>query len=182
MLKKKWTNSRTKVVIILSFMCLFFSESALGHGPSRQKVSEKIIINASPEKVWEIVSNFSDFTWNTEVKSSKSNDNKIGSLRTLTLNNNQQITQSLEKLDPDKRKISWRVQQASDISLPVNSYQATLIIKDKEGKTEITYKAGFYRGFMGNDPPEELNDENSKKKVKLFIESALKGLKSVSEK
>ena len=182
MLKEKWTNSRTKVVTILSLMCLFFSESALGHGPSRQKVSEKIIINASPEKVWEIVSNFSDFTWNTEVKSSKSNDNKIGSLRTLTLENNQQIIQSLEKLDPDKRKISWRVQQASDISLPVNSYQATLIIKDKEGKTEITYRAGFYRGFMGNDPPEELNDENSKKKVKLFIESALKGLKSVSEK
>ena len=60
--------------------------------------------------------------------------------------------------------------------------EATLIIKDKDGKTEITYKAGFYRGFMGNDPPEELNDENSKKKVKLFIESALKGLKSVSEK
>ena len=106
MLKKKWTNSRNKVVTILSFMCLFFSESALGHGPSRQKVSEKIIINASPEKVWEIVSNFSDFTWNTEVKSSKSNDNKIGSLRTLTLENNQQITQSLEKLDPDKKKIS----------------------------------------------------------------------------
>jgi hypothetical protein len=35
---------------------------------------------------------------------------------------------------------------------------------------------------MGNDPPVELNDVNSKKKVKAFIESALKGLKSIAEK
>ena len=76
MLKIKWTSSITKVVTILSFVC-FFSGSVLAHGPSRQKVSEKIIINASPEKVWEIVSNFSDFTWNNEVISSKSIDNKV---------------------------------------------------------------------------------------------------------
>ena len=37
-----------------------------------------------------------------------------------------------------------------------------------DGSTEVNYKAGFYRGFMGNDPPEELNDENSKKKVSNF--------------
>ena len=35
---------------------------------------------------------------------------------------------------------------------------------------------------MGNDPPEELNDENSKKKVKEFISTALKNLKTKLEK
>ena len=32
---------------------------------------------------------------------------------------------------------------------------------------------------MGNDPPEELNDENSKKKVSSFIKDSLKGLKKL---
>ena len=35
---------------------------------------------------------------------------------------------------------------------------------------------------MGNDPPSELNDENSKKKVKIFIVENLNGLKKIIEK
>ena len=33
---------------------------ASAHGPSRQKVEEKIVINASPDKVWKVVG---DFCW-----------------------------------------------------------------------------------------------------------------------
>ena len=47
---------------------------------------------------------------------------------------------------------------------------------------KLTTKLDFYRGFMGNDPPEELNDENSKKKVSNFIINSLKGLKNIAEK
>ena len=36
--------------------------------------------------------------------------------------------------------------------------------------------------FMGNDPPAELNDENSKKKVQQFIKKSLMGLKEIAEK
>ena len=66
--------------------------------------------------------------------------------------------------------------------MPVNSYSAKIFVKDGEGnKTLVNYKAGFYRGFMGNDPPVELNDENSKKKVTDFIKESLKGLKKIAE-
>ena len=34
---------------------------------------------------------------------------------------------------------------------------------------------------MGNDPPEELNDENSKKKVSSFIKDSLKRIKKIAE-
>jgi hypothetical protein len=34
---------------------------------------------------------------------------------------------------------------------------------------------------MGNDPPPELNDANSKIKVTKFIEGNLKGLKRIAE-
>ena len=35
---------------------------------------------------------------------------------------------------------------------------------------------------MGNDPPPELNDENSKKLVKKFVLDNLEGLKRIIEK
>ena len=47
------------------------------HGPSRQKVSESIIVNASAETVWDIVKNFKDFKWNEDVKNCLATDNKL---------------------------------------------------------------------------------------------------------
>ena len=44
------------IVLIFSF-----NNNADGHGPSRQKVNEKIEINTSPDKVWEIVKNYMKF-------------------------------------------------------------------------------------------------------------------------
>ena len=164
-------------------LCIFFvSFEVISHGPSRQKVVEKIVINAELSNVWKIISNFSDFSWNPLISSTDSDGNVIGSLRKITSKNGSKISQTLEKLDEEKKMISWRIKETDQKLLPVNSYQATLILKDREGKVEATYKAGFYRGFMGNDPPEELNDENSKKKVKEFISSALKNLKTKLEK
>ncbi len=165
------------------FLFIFFiSFEIISHGPSRQKVVEKVVINAELTKVWEIVSNFSDFSWNPLVVSTDSNGNEIGSLRKIKSKNGSNISQSLEKLNEEKKMISWRIKETDQKLLPVNSYQATLILKDQGGKVEATYKAGFYRGFMGNDPPDELNDENSKKKVKEFISSALQNLKTILEK
>ncbi len=36
--------------------------TAIAHGPTRQKVTETVEINASPEKVWEIIGNFQDMS------------------------------------------------------------------------------------------------------------------------
>ena len=36
---------------------------ALAHGPSRQKVTESIEINAPVDKVWAVVGNFQDMSW-----------------------------------------------------------------------------------------------------------------------
>jgi hypothetical protein len=104
MFKLKFLKIDTKVLLTLSLICLLISKNILAHGPSRQKVVEKIIINTSSDKVWKIVSNFSDFTWNIDVKSSNSTNNNVGALRTIVLQNNQEITQSLEKIDQDKKK------------------------------------------------------------------------------
>ena len=78
--------------------------------------------------------------------------------------------------------VNWRIIETDNKVLPVNSYSAKIFVKESDNKTKVIYKSGFYRGFMGNDPPAELNDENSKKKVKIFIVENLNGLKKIIEK
>ena len=167
--------------IFLTF-CLIYPTDSNSHGPSRQKIKEKILIDAELSKVWNLVSDFSKFNWNEDILKVSVEGNGVGSVRTLLFNNDKQIQQSLEKLIDEKKIISWRIKKTEQTIMPVNSYQATLILKDLNGKTEVTYKAGFYRGFMGNDPPEELNDVNSKKKAKEFVLKSLSGLKKIAEK
>ena len=43
--------------------------------------------------------------------------------------------------------------------LPVTNYSSTLQVSDKDGKAEVLWKGGFYRGFPNNEPPAELNDD-----------------------
>ena len=100
----------------------------------------------------------------------------------IEFSNGSKVKQKLEKLDDDKMMIGWRIIETDNRMLPVNSYAAKVFVKKNNDKTIINYKAGFYRGFMGNDPPEELNDENSKKKVQEFIKKSLEGLKEIAEK
>ena len=170
-----------KLFSILSILILIPYESS-SHGPSRQKVSETILIKASASKVWEIVKNFKDFKWNDDVKNCSASDNKIGSERVIEFVDGSIVKQKLEKLNDEKLMIGWRVIETDNKMLPVNSYAAKIFITPKDENTsQVKYKAGFYRGFMGNDPPEELNDENSKKKVENFIKKSLSGLKKFAE-
>lgn len=171
---------KLKIIIVLFIFGIFHHLPA--HGPSRQKVVQKIEINGNLSDVWEIVSNFSDFTWSTMVSSSESDGNDIGAIRTVKSKNGSIFSQTLEKLNNEKKLISWRIKDTDQKLLPVNSYQATIVANENNGIVEVTYKAGFYRGFMGNDPPEELNDVNSKRKVYEFIDASLKSLKDKIEK
>ena len=167
------------LIYLISIFLFTFQLDA--HGPSRQKVVEKVIIDAKPEKVWNLISNFEDFSWHSDLKKIESNGNMVGSKRELTFSNNITISQSLEKLNAEKKMISWRIIDTNNDILPVNSYSATLTVTKNDenpNKSVLVFKAAFYRGFMGNDPPEHLNDENSKKKVIVFVKKSIDGIKN----
>lgn len=167
-----------KIYLVITLLLFLVSLSSNSHGPSRQKVIKEIELNAKIEQVWEVVSNFDDMSWHPDVEKINSEGSGVGAKRTLELKNGKKISQSLEKVDTEKKRITWRVIETDLDVLPVNSYSANIFLISEEGKTKLKYRAAFYRGFMGNDPPEKLNDENSKKKVIDFIEKGLNGLKS----
>ena len=86
----------------LFFLVIFFTSDAYSHGPSRQKVSEKIEIDASSSKVWLIVKDFKNFKWNPNIQETKSKSNEIGSERELFFSEGEIVKQKLEKVNEEK--------------------------------------------------------------------------------
>ena len=73
---------------------------ALAHGPSRQKVTESIEINAPADKVWAAVGNFQDMSWLPIVaKTEGTGGNDVNATRKLTLKNGGIVEEQLDKYD-----------------------------------------------------------------------------------
>ena len=75
--------------------------AALAHGPSRQKVVEKIEIDAPPAKVWAIVGNFGDLSWLPGVAKTEGTGGNTPdqAKRKITLANGGVIEETLTKYD-----------------------------------------------------------------------------------
>lgn len=170
------------LIAVLSFVAAaLISSSSLAHGPSRQKVVEKIEISAPADKVWSIVGNFQDASWIPGVeKTEGSGGNGADAKRTLTLKNGK-IDESLTKYDEASKTISYKIDNVDVKILPVNNYAATISIKEEGGKSIVEWKGAFYRGFMNNDPPPELSDEAAIKAVSDIYKAGLNSLKTKLE-
>ena len=70
-------------LFFLIILIVSFNNNVYGHGPSRQKVNEKIEINANSEKVWEIVKNFMKYDWNSSIQKVIAENNEVGAERKL---------------------------------------------------------------------------------------------------
>lgn len=144
------------------------ASTASAHGPSRQKTQMTITLDASPTEVWEVIGHFDDMSWHPAVASTEMTpegapaDVPDESTRVLHLkaeSGDPTITEQLMKIDPDKMMYKYMITDVAVEVLPVTNYSATLQVSDKDGKAEVLWKGGYYRGFPNNDPPEELNDD-----------------------
>lgn len=156
--------------------------SAQAHGPSRQKVSESVEINAPADKVWAAIGNFQDGSWIPVVeKTEGKGGNEPKATRVLTLKGGATVEEELGKYDAGKKTFSYRITKVDVKTLPVNDYSSTVELEDAGGKTKVTWKGAFYRGYMNNDPPPDLNDEASKKAVLGLYKATLDNLKAKLE-
>ena len=173
---------RAVVVAALSLVSAGLATApALAHGPSRQKVVEKIEINAPADKVWEVVGNFQDMSWHPSVaKTEGTGGNAAGAKRKLTLKSGGTIEESVDNYDAAAKSIKYKIDAVDVKVLPVN-YSSTITVKDAGGKSEVEWKGAFYRGFMNNDPPPELSDEAGVKAVSDVYKTGLEALKAKLE-
>jgi len=151
------------------------------HGPTRQKVVEKISIDAPADVVWAKIKNFDALKdWHPAAASSPADKgNTEGSVRTVALKSGGQLIETLEGYDDAKMKYNYRLKDGS--ALPVTNYTSTIQVTPDGEKSTVEWRGAFYRGYPNNDPPPEKNDEAAVKAVTAVYQSGLANLKKLVE-
>ena len=169
----------------LFFIIFFFNTSTkdvFSHGPTRQKIKESITINAKPEEVWNVIKDFEKINiWHPSISKVESD----GKNRTIYYSprNNTPIKQKLENYNVEKMMYKTSITEVDIKFFPVSTYTANISVKgNDDGTSTVLWKAAFYRAFLNNDPPPELNEAAAIKAVTEFFQAGLNNLKSKLEK
>ena len=173
---------RPLVAIPLALMLAAgLSSPAQAHGPTRQKVVEKVTIDAPAAAVWGRIKNFNALKdWHPAVATSPSDKgNEVGSVRQIALKGGGEITENLEAFSDEQMKYSYRAKDGG--ALPVTNYTSTIQVTADGNKAVVEWRGAFYRAFPNNDPPPDKNDEAAVAAITGVYQSGLANLKKLAE-
>jgi mxaD protein len=182
-----------KITLYISAALLMFTGAASAHGPVRAKLTATVSIDAPAAKVWDIIKNYDDLSWLPLVKSVKGDgSNAKGAIRTLTLADGNTITEELKSYDANKLNYKYKITQLSTVGtlkhagqdepvpvLPVGNYAAEISVTDKGGIAEVEWVATYYRAYVNNNPPAELNEEAADRAVTNVLTTGLTNIAKI---
>jgi mxaD protein len=186
-----------KLAFIAPLVLSFVASTASAHGPVRQKLERDIEVNAPAAKVWGIIKNYDNMSWLPTVENvTATAGNTEGSIRVLTLKQGGKITEELKKYDETKMSYSYRITDMTSHKeithsgkneaipvLPVTDYAASIEVAPKgDNASVVKWKAGFYRAYMNNNPPEEMNEATAIAAVEAVFKAGLSNIKTLAEK
>src|SRR3984893_14193612 len=157
-----------KSLLTVALLGIVLPHAGWADGPSRQKITETIQIDAAPAKVWATIADFHDMSWLPGVAKTTGEDGHEPDVakHQLTRAGGATIDESLTKYDAGAMSYSYRIDKVAVEVLPVNNYSSTITVLPAEGgKSTVEWRGAFYRGYPNNDPPPELNDEAALKGV-----------------
>jgi carbon monoxide dehydrogenase subunit G len=171
---------RQPQAIVLALL-VALSAASHAHGPTRQKVVERTTIDAPADAVWGKLKDFDALKdWHPAVATSPADKgNAVGSVRTIALKGGGELVETLEGYDDQQRKYSYRLKDGG--ALPVSNYTSTIQVTGDGGKSVVEWRGAFYRGYPGNEPPADKNDEAAVKAVTGVYQSGLANLKKLAE-
>lgn len=160
--------------------------AAQAHGPTRQKLTERIEIAKPVDQVWGLVKDFDGLAkWHPVIASSPATKgNEVGSVRTLTLKapGDPQLQEEMLSYDDAAHTYHYEMKDHDPKILPVANYTSWLTVKDNgSGGAIVEWKGAYYRGDQRNDPPPELNDDAANAAVKAVYRAGLDNLKTIAE-
>ncbi len=172
-------------VLSLALLCVL-PLAAAAHGPSRQKVTQDIVIKAPAAKVWALVADFCAISkWHPGVVNcAGTGGNAVGATRTLTIGKEggPQIAEELQLYDAAKMTYKYKITRTDVTVLPVATYSAFLSVTDNGDRTSTaSWKGGFYRSWGKNDPPPEQSDAAALKAVTGTYAAGLANIKKLAE-
>jgi carbon monoxide dehydrogenase subunit G len=174
-----------KLLTAIAATTLLWSGVAAAHGPTREKLSESIEINAAPDAVWALVGDYAHpEKWMPAVESTTATGGtEKGAIRDLKLKSGGTLKEELKNLDADKKVLQYKVEDPTDPAVfPVNNYSSTIKVEPAGAGTKVEWNAAFYRWFLNNNPPEGQNEAAAKAAVEKVVKESLEHLKAVAEK
>lgn len=174
-----------KFSALVAVMVLVWTGVANAHGPSRQKLTETIEIDAAPDKVWSIVGNFGNaHAWMPMVANTTSQGgNAEGATRELTLKKGGVIKEELKSYDAEKMTFAYKISENPDCAvLPVNNYSSNITVEAAGSGSKVTWNGAYYRCFLQNNPPPDQNEEAANSAVSAIYKESLANLKALAEK
>ncbi|GLK80185.1 SRPBCC family protein [Methylopila turkensis] len=156
---------------------------AFAHGPTPQKVEEKVEIKAEPAKVWAVLKNYGALqAWHPGVEKSSGPESGQSAERTFSVKGKPgEIVEGLDEYDEGKMMYGYRLSGEAGEVLPVSSYSAAIAVKPKDGGSEVTWQGRFYRADTSNEPPEGKDDASAVAGMTEFFKTGLEGLKQKVE-
>ena len=151
---------------------------AFAHGPTPQKVEEKIEIKAEPAKVWALVKDFGGIkAWHPSVESVEAKDGE----RKLKVKGGAELEESRDESDDASMTLGYRLSNEGTDAFTTSSYSATIVVKAAGGGSEVTWQGRGYRLDTSNEPPEGKDDPAAVKALSDFFKAGLEGLKKKAE-
>jgi mxaD protein len=146
-------------------------------------VHKTIAINASADKVWNIVKDFNALnTWHPAVAKDdivEGTNNTVGAVRLLSLKGGGTIKEKL--LGFDATGHSFRYAMVEGV-LPVSGYTSHLSVKSAgANKSTVTWSGKFQRKNVGDDPGDSENDKTAVDTVTGVYQAGLDNLKKMAE-
>jgi hypothetical protein len=166
----------------LAGACLLAAGPALGHGPTRQKLDFAVEVNAPPDKVWAVIGDFHDLSWVPAVLrvTGPGGNDPSAAKRDVTLKSGGGWKdEELSDYDAARHSYGTFLPHVDPKVFPVNDFSSHLTVTaEPGGRSRVQWRTAFYRGYMNNDPPPDLNEEAAKKAVAAFCQPAIDGLKA----
>ena len=166
----------TKMMMTLAACLALVSGPALAHGPVRLKTEQTVTLDAPVDDVWGVIGHFDDMSWFPGVASVAATGTEKGATRVRTMEDGQVINEELLKLQPEKYAISTLMLDTNLDVVKATNYASHITLKDADGKTLLTWKGAFYRGFPQNEPPADLNDDAAVASVEALHQTGIDAL------
>jgi len=156
--------------------------AALAHGPTPQKVDEKITIAAPPAEVWKLVKDFGAIgSWHPSLAKVTSEGDGTSATRTITLKSGGDLVESVDDVDDKAMSLGFRLQKENVDAFPVSFYSGQITVQPSGAGSEVEWVSRLYRADTTNEPPEDKNDAAAVKATTDYIQAGLAGLKAKAE-
>lgn len=160
---------------------LAIATPAAAHGPTPKRLNHDVVLAASPESIWAIVSTLDSVAdWHPDVSASPVEGGRMrGATRTLTLEGGN-LGERIDDIDDEAMKLTWRLSDENPEAIPVSFYQSSIDIEPEGTGSRILWTSNFYRADTGNYPEEGRDDDAAIAAMEAFIEHGLAGLKDIA--